>query len=143
MKNVEPSGRLFQVQTTLEPAAARAISRRTRFEGEATRRRRMNKDDQRMCEAWGREKARMNRMSQVRGRGVVVLLANAEGRRPAWRACGEIFPLVLSPHAKKTRLAHRGGLLSVVRCLLITTKTRPRKPPLALAGVGTREERAP
>ena len=43
---------------------------------------------------------------------------------------------------KKTRLAHQGGLLSVVRCLLITTKTRPRKPPLALAGVGTREERA-
>ena len=36
MKNVEPSGRLFQVQTTLEPAAARAISRRTRFEGEAS-----------------------------------------------------------------------------------------------------------
>ena len=36
MKNVEPSGRLFQVQKTLEPAAARAISRRTRFEGEAS-----------------------------------------------------------------------------------------------------------
>ena len=30
------SRRLFQVQTTLEPAAARAISRRTRFEGEAS-----------------------------------------------------------------------------------------------------------
>ena len=29
MKNVEPSGRLFQVQTTLEPAEARVISRRT------------------------------------------------------------------------------------------------------------------
>ena len=36
IKNVEPSGRLFQVQTTSEPAAARAISRRTRFEGEAS-----------------------------------------------------------------------------------------------------------
>ena len=36
MKNVEPSGRLFQVQTTLEPAAARALSRRTRCEGEAS-----------------------------------------------------------------------------------------------------------
>ena len=35
-KNVERSGRLFQVQTTSEPAAARAISRRTRFEGEAS-----------------------------------------------------------------------------------------------------------
>ena len=35
-KNVEPSERLFQVQTTLEPAAACAISRRTRFEGEAS-----------------------------------------------------------------------------------------------------------
>ena len=40
-----------------------------------------------MCEAWGREKAKMSRMSQARGRGVVVLLANAGGRRPAWRAC--------------------------------------------------------
>ena len=36
IKNVEPSGRLFQVQTTSEPAAERAISRRTRFEGEAS-----------------------------------------------------------------------------------------------------------
>ena len=37
MKNVEPSGRLFQVQKTLEPAEARASSRRTtRFEGEAS-----------------------------------------------------------------------------------------------------------
>ena len=36
IKNVEPSGRPFQVQTTSEPAAARAISRRTRFEGEAS-----------------------------------------------------------------------------------------------------------
>ena len=36
IKNVEPSGQLFQVQTTSEPAAARAISRRTRFEGEAS-----------------------------------------------------------------------------------------------------------
>ena len=35
-KNVKRSGRLFQVQTTSEPAAARAISRRTRFEGEAS-----------------------------------------------------------------------------------------------------------
>ena len=36
IKNVESSGRLFQVQTTSEPAAERAISRRTRFEGEAS-----------------------------------------------------------------------------------------------------------
>ena len=36
MQNAEPSGWLFQVQTTLEPAAARSISRRTRFEGEAS-----------------------------------------------------------------------------------------------------------
>ena len=36
MKNAEPSGRLFQVQTALEPAEACAISRRTRFEGEAS-----------------------------------------------------------------------------------------------------------
>ena len=36
IKNVAPSGRLFQVQTTSEPAAARAISRRTRFEGKAS-----------------------------------------------------------------------------------------------------------
>ena len=35
-KSVERSGRLFQVQTTSEPAEARAISRRTRFEGEAS-----------------------------------------------------------------------------------------------------------
>ena len=36
MKNVEPSGRFFQVQKTLGPAEARAISRRARFEGEAS-----------------------------------------------------------------------------------------------------------
>ena len=36
MQNVEPPGRLFQVQKILEPAAARAISRRTCFEGEAS-----------------------------------------------------------------------------------------------------------
>ena len=36
MKKFEPLGRLFQVQKTLEPAAARAMSRRTRFEGEAS-----------------------------------------------------------------------------------------------------------
>ena len=35
-ENTEPSQRFFQVQTTLEPAAVRAISRRTRFEGEAS-----------------------------------------------------------------------------------------------------------
>ena len=33
---LSPPERLFQVQTTLEPAAARATSRRTRFEGEAS-----------------------------------------------------------------------------------------------------------
>ena len=35
-ENVEPSRRLFQVQTTLEPAEARALSRRARCEGEAS-----------------------------------------------------------------------------------------------------------
>ena len=36
LKMLSPPGRLFQVQTTSEPAAARAISRRARFEGEAS-----------------------------------------------------------------------------------------------------------
>ena len=35
-KKIEPSRRLFQVRKTLEPAAARALSRRTRCEGEAS-----------------------------------------------------------------------------------------------------------
>ena len=36
LKMLSPQGGLFQVQTTSEPAAERAISRRTRFEGEAS-----------------------------------------------------------------------------------------------------------
>ena len=101
-----------------------------------------------MCEAWGREKKRMNRINQARGRGAAVPLSpppRAAGRPGAPEAK---FPLDFKP----TGAAHRQknaacasstrGLLSVVRWLQITTKNnRQRKPPLALAG--TREERTP
>ena len=91
-----------------------------------------------MCEAWGREKARMNRMSQARGRGVVVLLANAEaeGRRPAWRACGENVPLVLSPHAKKNAACASRRL--DVGCSLFVNhnKNQTKETPTRIGGGG-------
>ena len=54
------------------------------------------------------------------------------------------FSKISSPQTKKMRLAHRARAAC---CRLFVVykpqrKTRPRKPPLALAGLGTREERA-
>ena len=75
-------------------------------------------------------------MSQARGRGVVVLLANAGVRRPAWRACGENFPLVLSPHAKKN--AACASRRFVVGCWLFVNhnKNQTEETPTRIGGGG-------
>ena len=78
----------------------------------------MNQDDQRRCDAWGREKARMNRMNQACGRGVLVPFATAEESRPAWRARGEFFQNFEPTDKKNAACASSTrGLLSVVRCI--------------------------
>ena len=135
----------YLISMTCEQKSTGSFGARPRL---GPRRRRMNQDDQRRCDAWGREKERMNRMNQDRGRGVLVPLATAEGRRPAWRASGENFPWFRAHSCPqtttKTRLAHRAHGL-VVGCSLFINhnKKQNKETPLALTGVGTREERAP